>query len=73
MKMVQHQLLLKVYWQHHFPLFLLSDVAPVLPSAGGRGRLLERADWWMSESADLSPAAGGRDQSAEAVQLQAER
>lgn len=50
-----------------------SDAAAVPPSAGGAGRLLERADWRMPDSADLSPAACGRDQSAEAVQLQAER
>lgn len=50
-----------------------SNAATVPPSAGGAGPLLERADWRMLDSADLSPVACGRDQSAEAVQLQAER
>ena len=47
----------------------VSHVAPVSPSAGGAGRLLERADWRMSGSAELSPPTCGRDQSAEALRL----
>lgn len=50
-----------------------SHAAPVRASAGGAGRLLERADRRLPGGADLSPAAGGRDQGAEALQLQAER
>nr|XP_040023445.1 leucine-rich repeat-containing protein 31 isoform X3 [Gasterosteus aculeatus aculeatus] len=37
---------------------LLDDVAPPPAPAGGAGRLLERADWWMPGSVDLSPPAG---------------
>lgn len=49
------------------------DAAAVPASAGRAGHLLERADWWMPACADLPPEATGRDQRAEAAQLQAER
>lgn len=56
-----------------FLLLPLSDAPGVPPSTGGAGRLLERADWWMSEGADLPPPPRGWTQSAEAVWLSPQR
>lgn len=62
-----------LYLISHFLLSANSDASGAASSAGGAGRLLERADWRMSGGTDLPPPPCSRTESAEAVRLSPER